>query len=135
MEHEYGDPRFWESNVSKSRGKHNLPPALWERICKIRNRPIELKHTEILGTPGMPHTVLPAGCKGYIVDHPDAFVFDEEEKKHIKHCPSDMVPVIIHGHEGVVFFPLNQLRVVPPYFDMGLADLVYMEGKDGSQEE
>ncbi len=127
------NPRFWEKHVSKGYGKHNLPAALWDRICKIRSRPVELRHTEILGSLSKPHTVLPEGCRGYIIDHPDAFLLDEEEKKHIRNAPPDLVPVTIRGHEGIVFFGLSQLKVVPPFFDMPLADMVAMEVKDDSE--
>ena len=124
-------PEFWEENVSKSHGKHNLPPALWDKICKIRSRPVELRRTEILGSTSKPHTVLPQGCKGYIFDYPEAFVLDDQEIESIRCCPPDMVPVTIKGYEGIVFFDLKQLKVIPPYFDMSLADLAYMEVKNG----
>ena len=102
-------PAFWKKNVSHTFGKHNLRPDIWEKICKIRSRPIELKHTEIFGSTSKPYTVLPAGCKGYIVDYPEAFVFDEDERRDIKNCPPDMVPVIIHGYEGILCMNLARL--------------------------
>lgn len=123
----------WENMVSKTLGKHNLSAALWERICKIRNRPVVLINTEILGSTNKPHTVLPQGSHGYIIDHPDAFVLDERAKRSIKNCPSDCVPVTLYGFEGIVCFNPKQLRVVPPYFDMSLADLAYMEVHHGQE--
>ncbi len=123
----------WENMVSKTHGKHNLPPALWDRICKIRNRPVELRHTEILGSTSKPHTVLPQGSKGYVIDFPEAFVLDEHEKANIMNCPPDYVPVTIHGYDGIVYFSPEQLRVVAPYFDMSLANVAYLEVKDGNE--
>jgi len=120
----------WENMVSKTLGKHNLPAALWERICKIRSRPVVLKNTEILGTTSRPYTVLPQGSHGYIVDFPEAFFLDERAKRSVKNCPSNYVPVTIHGYEGIVCMSLKQLNIVPPYFDMSLADLAFMEVKD-----
>ena len=40
---------YWADRVSHSCKKDDLPPDIWDRICKIRNSPIQLVKDVIIG--------------------------------------------------------------------------------------
>jgi hypothetical protein len=98
---------FWFDNVSKSDGKHNIAPDAWEDV--------------IVGELHKPHTVLPSGLKGYIIDHPEAFFLKEDDliafSDHV-----NCLPAVICGYGDIVFLRDDDYDVVTPFFDMGLAD-------------
>lgn len=116
---------FWIDNISRDDGKHNLSQEVWERICKVRNSPIRLVRDKIIGEPHKPHTVIPEGYRGYLIDFPEAFYLSDEDQQriaaHSRFNHWDPIPASICGYEGIVFLHDGDYEIVPPFFDLMLA--------------
>jgi hypothetical protein len=118
---------FWKDNVSRNHGKHNILPAAWEIICKIRNSPIRLLKPVIIGEDDKPHIVIPKGYKGYLIDFPEAFSLPDHDLKAI-YSNSLMdenlrrIPTWFCGINDVVFLNDEDYEIIAPYFDIGLAN-------------
>jgi hypothetical protein len=128
-------PDFWKYHVSHDLGRHNLPENVWDRVCKIRSMCIRLTENIVIGNPEKPHTVIPEGCKGYGIEYPEVFTLSEEEKKAIEQRSQGSYPVTILGYEHILFLYPSQFRVVPPFFDGGLANMASMEVQNSAGKE
>lgn len=121
---------FWFDNVSKTDGKHNIDPDAWGNICKIRHSPIILIRDKHLGEDNKPHMVIPKDYKGYIIVYPEAFYLSDKDLIDIHtmtNClnpDDDRVPAWFFG-VGLVFLHKQDYKIIPPYFDMGLANYGY----------
>lgn len=119
---------FWYDNVSLSCGKYNIFPEAWIRICKIRNTPIRLIENHVIGEVHKPHMVIPAGYQGYLIDYPEVFNLREDELKLISNCKQCLdhndarLPAWFFGVDHIVFLTDEEYEIIPPYFDMGLAN-------------
>lgn len=119
---------FWVNNVSRTFGKHNIDQDAWERICKIRNSPIKLKKDLIVGENHKPHMVIPEGYKGFLIDYPEVFQLTDKELKDIALnatcCDqrNERLPAWFFGIDYVIFLNDDDYEIVPPYFDLGLAN-------------
>lgn len=118
----------WKDKISRSFGEHNLPEHIWEQICKIRSRPIEVVKDIIMGDYHKPHMVIPQGCRGYVLDHPDVFFLNSEEYEKVRTCPEGLLPVTILGYEDVLLVSSKDVKVIPPFFDLMLASFINREG-------
>lgn len=116
-----------QDHISKTRGKHNLDPQVWDKICKIRQSPIETIKDVHIGEMNKPHILLPTGTLGYIIHHPEVFFLSPEDLINIKYCIPNYVPVCIKGHSEIVFLQTNEYKIVAPFFDMHLASCIEME--------
>lgn len=136
---------FWNDKVSDDLTKKNIPPDAWERICKIRNSPIELIQDVIVGESHKPHTVLPKGLKGYLLDYPEAFFLTEKDIEYLSdhnaifqgiHSELESIPAVIRGYEELVFLHDDEYEIIPLFFDLGLAcyaeSIVRKGGTDAS---
>lgn len=115
---------FWEDNVSNSHGKHNISSEAWDRICKMRNSPIRLLEDYVIGDYHRPHTVLPKGLKGYLIDFPEAFFLTEDDLETISAFPN-YVPASFSGYGEVVLLRDEDYEIIPPFFDMFIADYAF----------
>lgn len=122
--------RFYSENISKSQGKHNLPPKVWEKICKIRNRPIRLVKNIPVGDTRTIHTVIPKGSKGYLIDNPELFALTEREKDGIYLFRKTKLPASIIPYPDVVFLDYGDFKIIPPFFDLSLANAIEFETKE-----
>lgn len=125
MKSEEIPPDFWRENVSKSHGKHNIAPEAWERICKIRNRPVRLIKDHIIGEDHKIHMVIPKGYRGFLIDYPEAFYLSDEDLSKIATYSqpgySALIPASFFGYEGPAFLRDGEYEVIPPFFDLMLA--------------
>ncbi len=123
---------FFSKNISKSHGKHNLPDELWERVRKIRNRPIQLIKKVTVGDKQAIHTIIPSGSKGYIIDYPKAFVLTNHDKARIDMAHGKSFPVALLQHPEVIFLQYDEFKIIPPFFDCSLACFVASEERHAS---
>lgn len=122
MEDENLPKDFWRDKVSKSISKDDLPPEIWEKICKYRNSPIMLTRDHIIGDQNKPHMVLPKGLKGYLIDYPDVFFTSEDEREIVQPQEDfDFMPAIFKGCGDIIYLT-DDYEIIEPFFDMDLAD-------------
>ena len=126
------EKNFFAERISKTHGKHNLPSELWERLCKIRNSPIELTENLVIGDTRTVHTVIPSGTKGYVIVHPEAFVLTDQEISMIHMAPKQLFPASLKHYSEIVFLKQGDFKVTPPFFDFSLASFAAAEVKYGS---
>jgi len=131
MEDDKFQSDFWESNVSKSLNKDDIESGAWDRICKVRNSPIELIRNVYLGPINRPHVVLPIGLKGYVVDYPEAFNLSEQDLEKLKLARLlDYIPAIFSGFEELTLLTSEDYKIISPFFDDGIADYAELNKVD-----
>jgi len=128
------EKNFFAERISKTHGKHNLPNELWERLCKIRNSPIELTENLIVGDIRTAHTVIPSGAKGYIIVHPEAFVLTDQEISMMHMAPKQLFPASLMHYPEIVFLKQGDFKAASPFFDFSLASFAAAEVEYGSSQ-
>lgn len=121
---------FWYDHVAKGIAGADLPPHIWDRICKVRNTPIKLVRDVIVGDTRRPYTVVPKGCRGYIIDYPEVFYLSADALECIANHPNYLPAVFIGSEE--VFLLIDDDYEIEPFFDMDVANFAaeYIEQND-----
>lgn len=117
---------FWVDNVSEELGKHNIDPQFWHYVSMVRHSPIELARDVSIREIHAPHITIKSGSKGFLIVIPEAFSLSENDLcrmvRNANSKPEEkLAPASFRGIDHVVYLHKDDYKIVPPYYDEGLA--------------
>lgn len=106
----------WKNSICMKINKDDIPEDIWNMICKIRNRSIQLvRDIEVAdlycGEAFVCRYTIPKGSLGYVVDFPEEFLLSEHDKALMGDPKNESgIPVIFCRNDigeipGVDFLP------------------------------
>ncbi len=130
----------WKNNIYMEIGKDDLPEDIWNRICRIRNRPIQLIRDVEGGDLYCKDTfmcryTIPKGSLGYVVDFPEEFFLSEYDKALMANPENEgCVPVIFCRNDigeipgvdfllpqfNIIFLLADDYEIIDPFCDPSL---------------